>query len=148
MLEDITLKTEQLVDKIFTADEKLLVISLLIDECGLNMATLPTGKGNSKKILAFLERIRFAVLKLSEGNLTTFERAIKLANIDWRDLLVYAGFESDINAHNDWANMVLGYESKRRMNRITDLMRKLTRIFHRVSAARASQTGVDTRRAQ
>ena len=124
-MENITLKTEQLVEKYFIADEKLLVMSLLIDECGQNMATLPTG--NSKDTSAFLERIRFAVLKLSEGDLTYFERAIELANTDWRDLLVSAGFESDKNAHNTWADMILGYEPKRWVNRIT----KLTRIFTR-----------------
>ena len=117
-MENTTLKTEQLVDKYFPADEKLLVMSLLIDECGQNMATLPTC--NSEDISAFLERIHFAVLKLSEGDLTNFERAIELANTDWRDLLVSAGFESDINAHNTWADIELGYKSKRWMNRITN----------------------------
>ena len=105
-MENITLKTEQLINRYFTADEKKLVISLLIDECGHNMATLPTG--NSKDIAAFLERIRFAALKLSDGDLTNFERAIELANTDWRDLLVSAGFANDINAHDVWADTLLG----------------------------------------
>ena len=106
-MENVSLKTERLVDKYFTADEKIFVMSLLIDECGHSMATLPTG--NSKDIAAFLERIRFAVLKLSEGDLTNFERAIELANTDWRDLLVSARFANDINAHNTWADTILGY---------------------------------------
>ena len=30
------------------------------------------------------------------------ERAIALAHLDWRDLLVEAGFADDVNAHLSW----------------------------------------------
>ena len=49
-----------------------------------------------------LERVRFAALKLCEGSLAGLESAVELANIDWRDLLMGAGFGEDVNAHKQW----------------------------------------------
>jgi hypothetical protein len=46
--------------------------------------------------------VRFAALKLSEGRLDRLEEAIKLAQTDWRDLLVAAGFAHDVEAHLNW----------------------------------------------
>jgi hypothetical protein len=48
------------------------------------------------------ERLQFAALKLSEGNLDKLNRAVALAKIDWRDLLMAAGFGEDIKAHLAW----------------------------------------------
>jgi hypothetical protein len=48
------------------------------------------------------ERLQFAALKLSEGNLDKLDRAVALAKIDWRDLLMAAGFGEDIKAHLAW----------------------------------------------
>ncbi|MDH3282227.1 MAG: hypothetical protein OEQ18_14015, partial [Gammaproteobacteria bacterium] len=49
-----------------------------------------------------MERLRFAVLKLSEGEIDRLVQAIELAQVDWRDLLMAAGFGQDIEAHNQW----------------------------------------------
>ena len=49
-----------------------------------------------------LERIRFAVLKLSLGNLENLRREIDQAKRDWRDTLMAAGFGHDVNAHSRW----------------------------------------------
>ncbi|HEY2532393.1 MAG TPA: hypothetical protein VGJ20_31435 [Xanthobacteraceae bacterium] len=38
-------------------------------------------------------------LRLSEGKLDQLEHAIALAKADWRDLLMAAGFEHDVDAH-------------------------------------------------
>lgn len=54
-----------------------------------------------------MDRIRVATLKVSGGNVAKLEQAVELAKIDWRDLFMAAGFESDINAHNTWADMIL-----------------------------------------
>ncbi len=48
------------------------------------------------------ERICAAILKSSEGNMDFLYESIDLANVDWRDILVSAGFGDDVNAHNDW----------------------------------------------
>jgi hypothetical protein len=47
------------------------------------------------------ERLRFAALRLSRGDLTGLADAIKLGNTDWRDLLMAADF-GDVDAHSVW----------------------------------------------
>lgn len=49
-----------------------------------------------------LERIRFAVLKLSNGRLDRLRDAIREAHIDWRDVLMAAGFGESVSAHESW----------------------------------------------
>ncbi|HEV2199940.1 MAG TPA: hypothetical protein VGR73_08965 [Bryobacteraceae bacterium] len=48
------------------------------------------------------ERVRFAALKFSDGELEMLESAVKLAQTDWRDLLVATGFANDVGAHRKW----------------------------------------------
>jgi hypothetical protein len=48
------------------------------------------------------DRLRFAALRLSHGDLRTLDDAITLGRTDWRDLLVAAGFAGDIHAHEKW----------------------------------------------
>ncbi len=50
-----------------------------------------------------MERIRFAVLKLSEGNMDKLIQAIELAQAGWRDVLMASGFGEDVEAHNRWS---------------------------------------------
>ena len=49
-----------------------------------------------------LERIRFAVLKLSNGDLGQLQRAVGAAQVDWRDVLVAAGFAHSVREHESW----------------------------------------------
>lgn len=71
-------------------------IRLLERECSDNLplwnATTPVG----------LERVRFAVLKISGGDLTALAGAVAQARVDWRDALVAAGFADDVEAHLAW----------------------------------------------
>jgi hypothetical protein len=46
--------------------------------------------------------ILFRPLKLSNGNFEKLRQAVDLAKIDWRDLLVAAGFANDVEAHKKW----------------------------------------------
>ena len=82
---ELTENTLRLVQRIFPPEHPGAVIESLEARCGpsLPLWHAPTPQG--------LERIRFAVLKLSSGSLAQFERAIELANADWRDVLVAAG---------------------------------------------------------
>ena len=97
----ISSRTTRLIGKCFSADEKDLVISLLNDECGNNLPFF------ENSIPSDLERIHFAIIKLSNGELDRLESAIELAKTDWRDLLVAVGFENDLNGHNVWADSVV-----------------------------------------
>src|SRR5687768_5968991 len=58
------------------------------------------------------ERILFAVLKLSKGDLKKLREAIELARFDWRDALMAAGFGHDIHQHERWAEEVLSSSTK------------------------------------
>lgn len=82
--------------RMFPLADQELVCALLTDECGDNLPLVTPANSVS------LERIRFAVLKLSGGDLNTLQRAIELAKIDWRDVLVEAGFSRDVAAHHSW----------------------------------------------
>jgi hypothetical protein len=46
--------------------------------------------------------VRFAALKLSEGDLEKLKRAMEVGNTDYRDLLVAAGFASHHELHQRW----------------------------------------------
>ncbi len=71
--------------------------SLLTTECGDNLPLVDSS------YLDLIERIRFAVLKLSEGEIGKLRQAIDEAKCDWRDVLVWAGFGEDPEAHWSWS---------------------------------------------
>ena len=55
-----------------------------------------------------LERIHCAVIKLViDDQVGGFDRAKRLYNADYRDLLMNAGFGHDLEAHNEWADSYL-----------------------------------------
>ena len=92
-LSDNTLR---LVERLFQPLDRAAAVATLEDECG---SELPLMRGASPESL---ERIRFAVLKLSEGSPTRLAEAVELAKIDWRDVLVAAQFANDLQAHAAW----------------------------------------------
>lgn len=81
---------------LFSASEKAEAEQLLVELCGGNLPFLEDSDPAS------LERLRFAALKLSGGRLPELYSAVDLANTDWRDLLVEAGFAHDVEAHKSW----------------------------------------------
>ena len=89
-------ETERRLDALFVGAARQVAAYLLVTQCGANIplwtSTDPEG----------LERIRFAALKLSNGNLAELRRAVEIAQIDWRDVLVAAGFGKDPGAHVHW----------------------------------------------
>ena len=89
-------KTLRHVHTLFAEPDRAQAIRLLTDECGNNIPFCE--KSTSEQ----LERIRFAALKLSNGSLDQLRSAIDLARIDWRDLLMAAGFGNNIHAHQSW----------------------------------------------
>ncbi len=96
-MTELTALTKEVIAKLFDSSTALVVEQLLSDECGSN---LPLYKPATPE---GLERVRFAVLKISSGNEEKLLEAMALAKRDWRDVLVWAGFANDLNAHNEWA---------------------------------------------
>lgn len=97
----LSLRTSALVEKIFSTSQAAEVTHWLEDECGNN---IPFCDHHDEYQM---ERIRFAVLKLSNGNIKQLLRAIDEARTDWRDLFMAAGFGHDVKAHELWAKDTL-----------------------------------------
>ena len=81
---------------IFAAEDHAEAERLLVEECGTNIPLCETADPKA------MERIRFAALKMSRGSIGELRKWIALAQIDWRDLLVAAGFADDQTAHERW----------------------------------------------
>ena len=94
-------RTRQLVERIFSPMQAEEVVQWLEDECG---NSIPSCQSHDEYQM---ERIRFAVLKLSYGNINKLLRAIDEARMDWRDLFMAADFGYDANAHDQWAKEML-----------------------------------------
>lgn len=84
------------IERLFPGVEQEEVARLLHEDCGVVLAF---SQGASPD---FFERVQCAALKLSEGQMDKLYDAIALAQTDWRDLLVCAGFAEDTQAHKDW----------------------------------------------
>ena len=94
-------KTSQIVERLFPGPEQGDVVDLLITECGRNLPFM------EKYDVYQLERIRFAVLKLSEGDIDKLLSAVQLAQIDARDVYVAAGFGHSVTEHQEWARLTI-----------------------------------------
>ena len=92
MSAELSAGLRQRIAMMFAPDEIDLVTSLLTDECGPKLTRYPV----------LLDRIRYAVLKLSGGDLAELRKAIRIAQQDWRNALVWAGFGQSLNAHEEW----------------------------------------------
>jgi hypothetical protein len=93
--------TNALIEKIFPPEHREEVAHILIYECGNNLRDHKWSNEHG------LERIRFAVLKMSLGDVQRLRRAVKLAQEDWRDAFMGAGFEVSTTAHEEWARSIL-----------------------------------------
>lgn len=102
---DLSLETLRRVDVLFPSEDRKRAKALLYEHCGNNLPFL--GKADMYE----LDRFRFAVLKYSDGNFSMLEDAVKLAQVDWRDLLTATGFAHDVEAPEDgnpnrWASLL------------------------------------------
>jgi hypothetical protein len=59
-----------------------------------------------------LERFRFALLKLSNGDIGALEEWKDALRADYRDVLIEAGFANDVHAHSAWFPTGPGLEAK------------------------------------
>ncbi len=82
-MKGLSPRTWVLVQQIFPADAGTAEL-LLVTECGQN---LPFCEDRDEYQL---ERLRFAALKISGGNLARLQEAIDGGKHDWRDELIWA----------------------------------------------------------
>jgi hypothetical protein len=89
----LTPAIKSMVAHLFHGLDRDLVESILLNDCVHYEKTWTPEKH---------ERVRAAILRLSDGSLDSFEAAVGAANSDWRDVLVAAGFADDIRLHQRW----------------------------------------------
>jgi hypothetical protein len=51
--------------------------------------------------------VQLAAIRVSGWNIENLEKAVALANTDWRDALMGAGFGHDLQAHRQWQAQAL-----------------------------------------
>jgi hypothetical protein len=93
---ELSPETLRRIDILFAEENRGRAQTLLYEQCGNNLPF------QEKADMYALERLRFAALKYSDGNLSQLEKAVKLAQRDWRDLLMATGFAHNIAAHRTW----------------------------------------------
>lgn len=59
------------------------------------------------------QRLQAAILKYSSGDLKKFDKAISMAEYDWRDVLTGAGFGWDIDKHKKWIKTTIEQTMKK-----------------------------------
>jgi len=92
----ITESTRERLEALFAPEDRAEAERLLAEECSGNLPFCEDATPESA------ERIRYAVLKLSRGSLDELRRAIAEAQMDWRDVLMAAGFGCEVEAHLRW----------------------------------------------
>jgi hypothetical protein len=97
---ELTQTTRQVIRRLFPGDMKE-VADLLGRECGRNLPLMSDANERS------LERVQLAALKIGNGDIDALFEAIRIAQIDWRDVLVAAEFAASLTAHTEWAATIL-----------------------------------------
>ena len=92
-------ETARRLEALFHGSDRETARVLLVNECAANLPLWVNATESG------LERIRYAVLKLSSGDPAELKRAVKQAQVDWRDVLVAAGFAHDTRVHEEWFQM-------------------------------------------
>lgn len=99
---DLSPATTERLRRLFPPDVAATAARLLTEGCAENLPLL-----GSAATPASLERLRLAAIRVSGGDLARLREAIRVAQQDWRDLLVAADFATDTRAHERWEPRVL-----------------------------------------
>ena len=93
---ELSTRTLAIAKSLFNEMDLKIVENLLLERCANNVPGCDDWSQDS------LERVWISVLKLSDGNVNKLMTAIELANTDYRDLFMSAGFGYDSQAHKLW----------------------------------------------
>ena len=93
---ELTRRVKKAINALFSANEAQRALYELEQNCSVRISSF---KGWTQ---AQMEKVWLSVIKLSNGNLAKLKTAIELANTDYRDLFMSAGFGHDIEAHKKW----------------------------------------------
>jgi hypothetical protein len=93
---EISQETMKRIRALFSPEQWRFVEDYLLNECGDNLPNI------APSYHELAERIRFAVLKLSNGDMNKLKEWTADAAHDWRDTLMSAGFGTSLDAHLLW----------------------------------------------
>lgn len=96
-MKKLSRATYEMVRCLFAPEQQETAAGIVALRCGDNLPFLENQNEEG------LEPVRFAVLKLSRGNLRELEWWVGIAQHDWRDVVRAAGFSSGGTAHRQWA---------------------------------------------
>jgi cobalamin biosynthesis Co2+ chelatase CbiK len=100
-MQALSSTTRRIIERLFARLDYDAARAVLEAECGARLPFADT-LGD-----AGVERVRLAVLKLSDGDLAKLRDMAGHAQVDWRDVLVWAGFGESLAAHGEWAREIL-----------------------------------------
>ncbi len=97
-LEGIALseRTRSLISKMFSKSDGIVISDMLYRAVSANISFCANSSPED------MERIRFAILKMTKHSPLNLAVGIYLAQSDWRDLLMAAGFGDDATQHMIW----------------------------------------------
>jgi len=101
-MNELSQTTLRVIQQLFDSEQQSEVENILISECSYTL--IPEQDAAWDKLR---ERVQLGVLKISNGNTDKLLSAIILAQTDWRDLLMAAGFGYSITEHENWAHEIL-----------------------------------------
>jgi hypothetical protein len=105
---ELSPETLRRIDILFVPADREAGETLLYEQCGSDLYY----QGGTEREFKETERLRIAALKVSDGRLVVLEHAVKLAQKDFRDLLVWAGFANEVDAHLKWQPKPAGEPSE------------------------------------
>ena len=94
MAPELRPETQRRVALLFSEEKRAEATRLLVEDCGYNLA----GVGRNGDLV---QQVRYAALKVSKGDLDRLRQAIGVAKLDYRDIIVKAGFLT-ATAHKRW----------------------------------------------
>ncbi len=89
---ELTPGMERRIELLFPLSDREAVRTILLEQCGTN---IPGWRSEG------LERLHFAVLKLSKGKVAGVQQGVDAAKQDFRDVLMWAGFGGPC-VHSRW----------------------------------------------
>jgi len=99
-------RTTNVLETLIKEPLRTRVRKILVNEVG---KTVPFCSGETPE---GMDRIRFAVIKLTAEDVEKLDYAVKEAQTDWRDLLMAAGFGYSAKEHDRWYEKVMGIMRK------------------------------------
>lgn len=100
-MSELSRRTDLLIRHLFAPACVDAVRARIRGDCGTEALGFPGATPEQ------MERVHFAVIRLGAADEAALTRAIELARIDYRDLLMNADFGFSLVAHDEWFDRVM-----------------------------------------